>query len=81
MSSFRPSRVTAPQKGIDPNRVFLMGTSEGTLLAAEAAARAPDKVKGGLILYAVLSSTLKDAFLHMFADGEFIVWRRVLDAD
>jgi acetyl esterase/lipase len=73
--------VVRAQKGIDPEKIFLLGTSEGTLLAAEAASRAPDKVKGGLILYAVLSTTLKDALIYMSGDGEFIVWRRVLDTD
>jgi dienelactone hydrolase len=73
--------VVRQQKGIDPDRIFLLGTSEGTLLAAEAASRAPEKVKGGMILYSVLSSTMKDMMLYMVADGEFIVWRRVLDAD
>jgi len=58
-----------------------MGASEGTLLAAEAAARAPDKVKGGLILYAILSSTLKDMLRFQAADGPFLVMNRVFDAD
>ena len=63
--------VVLKQKGIAPGEVFLMGASEGTLLAAEAAARAPDKVKGGLILYAILSSTLKDMLKFQAADGPF----------
>ena len=37
--------IVQKQKGIDPAKVFLMGASEGTLLAAEAAARAPNNLE------------------------------------
>src|SRR5215471_16479373 len=47
-------QVVRKQSGIDPRRIFLMGASEGTLLAAEAASRLPDQI-GGLIMYAILS--------------------------
>jgi predicted esterase len=73
--------VVLKQKHIAPGEVFLMGASEGTLLAAEAAARAPDKVQGGLILYAILSSTLKDMLRFQAADGPFLVMNRVFDAN
>jgi len=73
--------VVRKQKGIDPDRVFLMGASEGTMLAAEAAARAPEKVKGGLILYAVLSTTLKDALKYQGADGTYLTLNRMFDTD
>jgi uncharacterized protein len=73
--------IVQKQKGIDPAKVFLMGASEGTLLAAEAAARAPDKVKGGLILYAILSTTLKDMLKYQGADGPFLVLSRLFDTD
>ena len=69
------------QKDVDPAKIFLMGASEGTLLAAEAAARAPDQVRGGLVLYAVLSSTLKDMLKFQAADGPFLVINSVFDAD
>jgi len=77
------SAVTAvlKQKGVDAGKIFLMGASEGTLLAAEAAARAPDKVTGGLVLYAVLSSTLKDMLKFQAADGPFMVINSVFDTD
>jgi len=73
--------VVLKQKGVDSTKVFLMGASEGTLLAAEAAARAPDQVRGGLVLYAVLSSTLKDMLKFQAADGPFLVINSVFDAD
>jgi len=73
--------VVLKQKGVDSTKIFLMGASEGTLLAAEAAARAPDQVKGGLVLYAVLSSTLKDMLTFQAADGPFLVINSVFDAD
>jgi pimeloyl-ACP methyl ester carboxylesterase len=68
------------QPGIDASKVFLIGTSEGTLLAAEAASRVPKQIRG-LILYAVLSSTLRDALKYMAADGPFLVLRRLFDTD
>ena len=73
--------VVLKQKGVDSTKIFLMGASEGTLLAAEAAARAPDKITGGLVLYAVLSSTLKDMLKFQAADGPFMVINSVFDAD
>ena len=73
--------VVLKQKGVDSTKIFLMGASEGTLLAAEAAARAPDKITGGLVLYAVLSSTLKDMLKFQAADGPFMVISSVFDAD
>ena len=68
------------QPGVDPSQIFLLGSSEGTLLAAEAAARAPKEIKG-LILYAVLSSTLRDALKYMSADGNFLMLRKFFDTD
>ena len=68
------------QPGVDPNRIFLIGASEGTLLSAEAASRAPGKIHG-LILYGVLSSTLQDALRYMAADGAFLQIRALFDAD
>jgi len=73
-------RVVQQQPGIDPKRVFLIGASEGTLLAAEAASRAPDDVHG-LILYAVVSNTLKDAMHYMAADGAFVSINQLFDTN
>jgi dienelactone hydrolase len=73
-------RLMKKQKSIDTSRVLLMGASEGTLLAVEAASRAPEEIHG-LALYAVLSSTLKDALKFMAADGNFMVLRSFFDTD
>lgn len=61
-------------------KILLMGASEGTLLAAEAASRAPGEVDG-LVLYAILSTTLKDALKFMSSDGNYMVLRNAFDTD
>lgn len=71
-------RIVQQQPGVDPARVFLMGASEGTYLAAEAASRAPEDVHG-LILYAVLSTTIKDALHYMAGDGGFLSINNLFD--
>jgi hypothetical protein len=71
-------RIVQQQPGIDPARVFLMGASEGTLLAAEAASRAPNDVHG-LILYGVLSNTLQDALRYMAGEGAFLQMSGLFD--
>ncbi len=72
--------VVKKQPGIDTSQIFLMGASEGTLLAAEAASRAPRQIKG-LILYGVMSSNMRDTFKYIMTDGGFIVFRKVFDAN
>ena len=72
--------VVKKQKGVDAGKIFLMGASEGTMLAAEAASRAPEEVHG-LVLYAVLANTLKDALKFMASDGNFMVLRSFFDTD
>jgi dienelactone hydrolase len=56
------------QPGIDPSRIFLMGGSEGTLLAAEAASRIPKQIRG-LILYGVLTVNMRENFKYILTDG------------
>src|SRR6185503_7152197 len=56
-------QIVKKQPGIDPSRIFLMGASEGTLLAAETAARSRGQIRG-LILYGVLTSNLRDNFKY-----------------
>jgi acetyl esterase/lipase len=73
-------RTVREQDGVDPSQIFLMGASEGTMLAAEAASRAPKEIKG-LILYAVLANTLKDALKYMAGDGNFLALRNFFDTD
>jgi len=57
-----------------------MGASEGTLLAAEAAARAPKQI-AGLILYGVMSSTMRETFRYIMTDGAFMVYLGFFDAN
>lgn len=68
------------QPGLENVPVFLMGASEGTLLAAEAAARAPDQVQA-LILYGVLASNMRENFRYIMSDGAFLVYRQRFDTD
>jgi dienelactone hydrolase len=68
------------QPGIDASRVFLMGASEGTLLAAEAASRIPKQVRG-LILYGVLTANMRENFKYIVTDGSFLSWRGNFDTD
>ena len=72
--------VVKKQPGIDTSQIFLMGASEGTLLAAEAASRSPGQIKG-LILYGVMSSNMRETFRFIVTDGAFILYRKVFDAD
>lgn len=72
--------VVKKQSGIAASRIFLMGASEGTLLAAEAASRAPKAIKG-LILYGVMSATMRETFRYIMTDGADMVYRGFFDAD
>jgi pimeloyl-ACP methyl ester carboxylesterase len=67
------------QPGLRDTPVFLMGASEGTLIAAEAASRNPAAVQG-LILYGVLASNMKKNFAFICSDGDFMR-ARPLDKD
>lgn len=73
-------QVVKKQRGINGSRVFLMGASEGTLLAAEAAARMPKQIRG-LILYAVLTSTMRENFKYIVTGGAFLTWKQYFDTD
>jgi len=73
-------QVVKKQPGIDARRIFLMGASEGTLLAVEAASRIPDQIKG-LVLYGVLSSNMRENFKYIVTGGAFITWRGYFDTD
>jgi dienelactone hydrolase len=68
------------QPGIDASRIFLMGASEGTLLAAEAAARIPKQIRG-LILYGVLTANMRENFKYIVTDGSFLSWGGNFDTD
>jgi uncharacterized protein (TIGR03067 family) len=60
--------------------LYLMGASEGTLLAAEAASRAPDQVQA-LILYGVLALNMRENFRYIMSDGAFLAYREQFDSD
>jgi len=74
------ARAVRKQAGMSDVRIFLMGASEGTLLAADAAARAPKEISG-LILYGVMSSTMRDMFKYIVADGGFLTYLKFFDTD
>ena len=67
------------QPGLGETPIFLMGASEGTLIAAEAASRNPASVQG-LILYGTLASNMKNNFAYICSDGDFMR-ARPLDKD
>lgn len=67
------------QDGLQQTPIILMGASEGTLLAAEVAARKPDDV-AGLVLYGVMGTNLRGVFTYIMSDGEFLRYR-VMDED
>jgi len=73
-------QVVKKQRGLDSSRIYLMGASEGTLLASEAAARKPGLIKG-LILYGVLTRNMRENFKYIVTEGSFLPWRRFFDTD
>lgn len=74
------ARAVQKQPGVDGSRIFLMGASEGTLLSAEAAAREP-KLVSGLILYGVMSNTMRDVFTFILTGGSHLTYLNVFDTD
>ena len=73
-------QVVQKQTSIDASLIFLMGASEGTLLAAEGASRVPKQIKG-LILYGVMSANMRDTFKFILTEGAFLTYRKVFDTD
>jgi len=73
-------QIVRNQPGIDRSRIFLMGASEGTLLASEAAARSHGQVRG-LILYGILATNMREDFKYIVTDGSFLIWRIAFDTD
>lgn len=72
--------VVRKQDGLGSTRIFLMGASESTLLAAETAALAPNDVSG-LILYGVLATNMRENFRYIMSDGAFLPYRVNFDTD
>jgi len=68
------------QADVDPQRIYLMGASEGTLIAAESAASSPNKV-AGLILYGVLTKNMSEDFKYIMSDGAYMVFLQLFDTD
>jgi len=64
-------QIVKKQPGINSSRIFLIGASEGTLLAAEAAARNRGQIRG-LILYGVLTTNMRENFRYILTDGTFL---------
>lgn len=73
-------RVVQQQAGVDRARIFLMGTSEGSLLAVEAASRIPMEIRG-VAVYGVLAANLREAFIYAIGDGLFMTYRTGFDTD
>ena len=67
------------QEGLAEIPILLMGASEGTLLAAEAASRKPESVDG-LVLYGTMADNLRQSFKYILTGGSFLPYRRI-DAD
>jgi pimeloyl-ACP methyl ester carboxylesterase len=73
-------RVLQQQPGVDTSKILLRGVSEGTQLAADAAARIPNEI-AGLALSGVVSTTLKDMLTFMALEGTFMQHRDHWDDD
>jgi pimeloyl-ACP methyl ester carboxylesterase len=64
------------QLGLRETPVLLMGASEGTLIAAEAASRNPASIQG-IVLYGALAWNMKQNFAFILSDGDYLRYRRV----
>jgi pimeloyl-ACP methyl ester carboxylesterase len=73
-------QIVKKQPGVNSSRIFLMGASEGTLLAAEAAARSHGQIRG-LILYGVLTTNMRENFKYIVTDGAFLPWIIAFDTN
>ena len=71
--------VRAPP-GLAEVRVLLLGASEGTLLAAQAAALAPKEIDG-LVLYGVMAQDMRETFRYILSEGSFLTYQGYFDAD
>jgi len=73
-------QIVKKQPGVNSSRIFLMGASEGTLLAAEAAARSRGQIRG-LVLYGVLTNNMRENFKYIVTDGAFLPWIIAFDTN
>ena len=58
-------------KGLKDTPILLMGASEGTLIAVEAASRIPESIHG-LVLYGVLATNMSENFRYIMTGGSFL---------
>jgi dienelactone hydrolase len=72
--------IVQKQSGVDAKKIMLRGVSEGTLLAAEAAARVPGDIHA-VVQSGMIGSTVQDMLQFMAAGGTFIQHRGHWDAD
>lgn len=68
------------QAGVDRSRIFLIGTSEGSLLAVESASRMPKEIHG-VAVYGVMAANLREEFTYAIEDGTFVRLRTSFDTD
>jgi pimeloyl-ACP methyl ester carboxylesterase len=73
-------RAVRAHPRVDPGRVFALGASEGTVLAAEAAVREPGAI-AGLTLYGVMADPMPATFRYIMTDGGFLTYRKFFDTD
>jgi len=73
-------QIVKKQPGVNSSRIFLMGASEGTLLAAEQLREAAGKIRG-LVLYGVLTNNMRENFKYIVTDGAFLPWIIAFDTN
>ena len=73
-------RATKAHAELANSPVILIGTSEGSLLAAEAATRMPGEVDA-LVLYGVMSANMSEIFTYILTDGAFLAYTGFFDTD
>jgi pimeloyl-ACP methyl ester carboxylesterase len=72
-------RALRARADVDASRIFLTGVSEGTLLAAETAARIPGEIRG-LVLSSVVTD-MRGAIKFMMTGGTFMQHQAFWDAN
>lgn len=73
-------RAVRRQPGLATVPVIVIGASEGTLIAADAVARAPSEIQA-MVLYGVLSENMRENFRFIMTGGAFTTYRTKFDAN
>jgi pimeloyl-ACP methyl ester carboxylesterase len=68
------------QPGYEAVPICLIGSSEGSLIASEAASASPESVTA-VAIYSVMVSNLRETFTFCMTDGAFLQHRLFFDAD